>query len=72
MFNNVNKLEQTDNTRIHLIKRDLEQLYKRLLSSFVKPAALNSGALMEVDFKSSYNIKSDADTEVPTPWLAFQ
>ena len=61
MFNKVNKLEQTDNARIHLIKRDLEQLYRRLLVSFIKPAAMNNGTLMEVNFNVAYNIKRDEE-----------
>ena len=61
MFNKVNKLEQTDSARIHLIKRDLEQLHRRLLVSFIKPAAMNNGTLMKVDFNVAYNIKRDEE-----------
>lgn len=59
MFDKANKQLQTDHARIHLIKRDLEKLIRKLQVSFLKPSALNQSGLMEVDFKSSYNIKAD-------------
>ncbi|XP_074643620.1 uncharacterized protein LOC141900565 [Tubulanus polymorphus] len=52
---------QTENATIHIIKRTLERLFKKLLICFVKPSAVNHSLIMSVDFHSRYNIKDKKD-----------
>lgn len=52
---------QSDEPKIHLLKRSLLKLIQTVLSRFVKPSALNNGRLQDVDFKSRYNLKDDKD-----------
>ena len=60
MFDRTNKQLQSESSRVHLVKRDLKQLFRRLLICFVNPSAMH-GLVMDVDFMSSYNIKSNKD-----------
>ena len=56
-FDKLNKELQTDKATIHRVERSLESLYGKLLLCFVKPSALSSGALLDVDFISQHNIR---------------
>jgi hypothetical protein len=58
-FDVVNKRLQSNSSRVHVVKRDLNQLLRKLLNCYMKPSAMHARE-MEVDFKSNYNIKEDA------------
>ncbi|KAL8599914.1 hypothetical protein ACOMHN_057691 [Nucella lapillus] len=65
-FDILNQELQTDAAKIHVVKRSLEQFYRKLLISFVKPSALSSGTLLAVDFTAKYNMKDSKDILIGT------
>ncbi|KAL8598205.1 hypothetical protein ACOMHN_043276 [Nucella lapillus] len=65
-FDILNQELQTDAAKIHVVKRNLEQFYRKLLISFVKPSALSSGTLLAVDFTAKYNMKDSKDILIGT------
>ncbi|KAL8609193.1 hypothetical protein ACOMHN_058813 [Nucella lapillus] len=65
-FDILNQELQTDAAKIHVVKRSLEQFYRKLLISFVKPSALSSGTLLAVDFTAKYNMKDSKNILIGT------
>ncbi|KAL8620937.1 hypothetical protein ACOMHN_044084 [Nucella lapillus] len=57
IFEDTNRHLQSDSARLHTVKRDIDQLFRKLVSSVAKPAAMNQGHIMNIDITAAYNIK---------------
>ena len=59
MFEKTNMRMQSGSARLHSVRRDIEQLLKRLIVCFVKPPAYGHCHIMDVNVDSmpAYNIK---------------
>jgi len=61
VFDHVLLTFQADEPQIHLLRRALVKLIRNLLVRFVKPAAMVSNTVEEVNYKVPYNIKDNQD-----------
>ncbi|KAL8593255.1 hypothetical protein ACOMHN_009909 [Nucella lapillus] len=57
IFEDTNRHIQSDSARLHTVKRDIDQLFRKLVSGVAKPAAMNQGHIMNIDITAAYNIK---------------
>ncbi|KAL8598431.1 hypothetical protein ACOMHN_032708 [Nucella lapillus] len=57
IFEDTNRHLQSDSARLHTVKRDIDQLFRKLVSGVAKPAAMNQGHIMNIDITAAYNIK---------------
>ncbi|KAL8602817.1 hypothetical protein ACOMHN_061051 [Nucella lapillus] len=57
IFEDTNMHLQSDSARLHTVKRDIDQLFRKLVSGVAKPAAMNQGHIMNIDIIAAYNIK---------------
>lgn len=70
MFDEILLSLQADDPKIHILQRALCRLLRSVLVRFVKPSAM-SGKLEEVDYRTSYNIKSNQDLVIGEDAKAF-
>lgn len=52
---------QSEEPRIHVLRRNLHKLIRQILVKFVKPSAMVSKSVDEVNYKLSYNVKSKSE-----------
>ncbi|KAL8599767.1 hypothetical protein ACOMHN_040477 [Nucella lapillus] len=57
IFEDTNRHLQSDSARLHTVKSDIDQLFRKLVSGVAKPAAMNQGHIMNIDITAAYNIK---------------
>ena len=61
MFDSVLVGLQSEEPKIHVLRRSLLKLVRTVMSRFLKPSAMASGSLEDSDFRSRYNLKEDMD-----------
>ena len=61
MFDEVLLGLQSEEPKIHLMRRMLHKLIRNILKRFVKPSAMISKSVDEVSYKLSYNVKANSD-----------
>ena len=63
---------QSEEPKIHVLGRHIQRLLKQLMMKFTKPQAMPFGMPVEdVDYKTSANLKADADLSIGEEALQF-
>ena len=62
---------QSDEPKIHVLRQSLLKVLRNLLVRFVKPAAIRGVSLVDVNFKSPYNLKNDSELVIGDAARAF-
>ena len=61
MFETINSELQCDQPKVHVMQSRHQAFLKQLLIRFVKPSVMLFEAVLDVDFKSAYNLKQNSD-----------